>query len=385
MNQRRFLITGGQGCVGAWVAKNLVQAGDPTLVYDLDLEPRRMALLMKPEEIASITFIRGDITDGEQLTQVIGDNGITRIIHLAALQHPDCHANPIRGAQINVIGTLNVFEAAKRFPDQVQQLVYASSSAAMGPEEAYEVIGDNGITRIIHLAALQHPDCHANPIRGAQINVIGTLNVFEAAKRFPDQVQQLVYASSSAAMGPEEAYEVMPVPDDAPLFPASYYGVFKACNEESARIYWLNERLSSIGLRPGVLYGPGRDQGRSADLTVAIKAGLAGQQFHIDFGGRINAQFVDDVAKAFIACAKAEHKGASTFNLRGIVASIPEFVAEIERQIPSARGLITHGQEHITAPSDVDDKGLRGLIGQAPITPLADGIAQTRAIFQQMV
>ncbi len=316
MNQRRFLITGGHGCVGAWVAKNLVQAGDPTLVYDLDLEPRRMALLMKPEEIASITFIRGDITDGEQLTQVIEDNGITSIIHLAALQHPDCHANPIRGAQINVIGTLNVFEAAKRFPDQVQQLVYASSSAAMGPEEAYEVL---------------------------------------------------------------------PVPDDAPLYPASYYGVFKACNEESARIYWLNERLSSIGLRPGVLYGPGRDQGRSADLTVAIKAGLAGQQFHIDFGGRINAQFVDDVAKAFVACAKAEHKGASTFNLRGIVTTIPEFVAEIERQIPFARGLITHGQEHIPAPSDVDDKGLRGLIGQAPITPLADGIAQSRAIFQQMV
>lgn len=315
MGHNRFLITGGQGCIGTWVVKNLVGTGFPTLVYDVEPEPRRMALVMHPEETAKVAFVQGDITDGECLTRTIKDYGVTHIIHLAALQFPACHANPVLGAQANVIGTLNIFEAVKR--------------------------------------------CR-------------------------NEVRQIVYASSSAALGPEEAYEILPVPDDAPLFPASHYGVFKQCNEGNARAYWLNDGISSIGLRPGVVYGPGRDQGLSSALTEAIKAALLGRRFNIGFGGRLNAQYVDDVATSFIACATAEHVGASTFNQRGLVVSVSEFVAELERQIPSAQGLITHGQNQISAPAEVDDKGLRELVGQVVPTPLTDGIDKTVEIFRRL-
>ena len=64
------------------------------------------------------------------------------IIHLAGLQVPTCRANPVLGARVNVIGTLNVFEAAKTLskarPDGPSvRIVYASSAAVFGPDAEY--------------------------------------------------------------------------------------------------------------------------------------------------------------------------------------------------------------------------------------------------------
>lgn len=56
---------------------------------------------------------QGNIADTEYTKKVITEAKPTAIIHLAGLQIPTCRANPILGAQVNVIGTLNVFEAAK--------------------------------------------------------------------------------------------------------------------------------------------------------------------------------------------------------------------------------------------------------------------------------
>src|ERR1019366_2835007 len=95
-----------------------------------------------------------------------------------------------------------------------------------------------GITHIIHLAGLQIPSCIADPIQGAMVNVIGTLNVFEVARRRPEQVKRISYASSAAVYGPEEAYAGGHVSENAPLLPATHYGVYKQCNEGNARVYF---------------------------------------------------------------------------------------------------------------------------------------------------
>lgn len=131
------LLTGGYGCIGSWIAKNLLTRGDRVWVYDLKEDPRRMRLIMSEDDVRRITFLPGDVTNLPALTDALGKNQITHVVHLAGLQVPTCRANPILGAKVNVEGTLAVFEAIRSLGEQVKRLVYTSSAAVFGPPDAY--------------------------------------------------------------------------------------------------------------------------------------------------------------------------------------------------------------------------------------------------------
>lgn len=130
-----YLITGGMGCIGAWTIHHLLERGDQVVNFDLSEDRKRLALLMDNETLSKVTFIKGDLTDYEQVSAAIADYDVTHIIHLAALQVPMVKANPILGAQVNVTGTVNIFEAA--IANDINHVVYASSIAAYGPQSDY--------------------------------------------------------------------------------------------------------------------------------------------------------------------------------------------------------------------------------------------------------
>lgn len=312
MADERFLVTGALGCIGAWVVRNLVQSGVPTTVLDLANEPRRMRLIMSDDELAQVRFITGDITDLATVERALGEAGVTHLIHLAALQVPFCKADPVLGSRVNVVGTINVFEAARRA----------------------------GLPRV-------------------------------------------VYASSIAVYGPADEYPPEPVAHEAPLRPRTLYGVYKQANEGSARVYWLDHGLSSIGLRPYVVYGPGRDQGLTSDPTKAMLAAAAGRPYHLGFGGRFDLQLADDVAKTFIQAARTPFTRAEVFNLRGQFVHVRDIVAAIEAAEPGARGLITFVETPLPFPEDMDEAPLTAALGPLPNTPLAEGVATTIQMFKQ--
>ncbi len=134
----RVLITGGYGCIGAWVVRKLIDRGlDEIWVYDLAYQPRRLALLLDQTELARVRHIDGDVTDLDRLVGVLREYRVERILHLAALQVPFCQADPVAGARVNVVGTITVFEAVRRLMPQLKQVVYASSVAVYGPQERY--------------------------------------------------------------------------------------------------------------------------------------------------------------------------------------------------------------------------------------------------------
>lgn len=133
----RVLVTGGGGCIGAWVIKGLLERGIDVLMYDLDPEPKRLSLIAPPEVAKRVTVEIGAIEDTERVKSLIKDEQITHIVHLAAVLMPFCQANPVTGGLINVIGTLNLFEGARDSGRDVR-IVYASSSAVWGPKDAYE-------------------------------------------------------------------------------------------------------------------------------------------------------------------------------------------------------------------------------------------------------
>src|SRR5262245_2824907 len=246
------------------------------------------------------------------------------------------------------------------------------------PRRIRDLVGDDGLARVrfvqgditdldavkravaaarpralIHLAGLQVPSCKADPAQGARVNVLGTIHVFEAA--LAAGLERVVYASSAAVLGPSEDDE-QAVDEHAPCEPVTHYGVFKRANEGTARIYWLDRQISSIGLRPLTVYGVGRDQGLTSGPTSAMKAAVLGRAFRIGFSGPTDFHYVAGTAAASLACAERGPRGAHVFNLHGDTLDVAEFVRAIEAEVPAARGQITHGGPRIPIPPRLDGR-----------------------------
>ncbi|MEZ4678015.1 MAG: SDR family oxidoreductase [Caldilineaceae bacterium] len=244
------------------------------------------------------------------------------------------------------------------------------------------VVEENGVTHIIHLAGLQVPFCRANPSLGAAVNVVGTVNIFEAARHAG--VKGLSYASSLAVLGPAEDYDEGKIEDDVPLLPRTLYGVYKVANEGTARIYWQDWQVGSVGLRPYIVYGVGRDQGMTSDLAKAVLATAAGKPYHIRFDGPVGLQHANDVAQMFIGTARAQYQGAAACNLRNDIVTVADFVAMIEAIEPRAQITIAENNP-LPFPWDLDDGGLREILGGMPWTPIKEAIGQDLAHFRRLL
>lgn len=125
-----YFITGAQGCIGSWIVKALTERGDKAVVFDRSDDSRRLNAIMNYDDLARVRFITGDITDGAAVLSALSESEAMRVIHLAGLQVPTCKADPVGGALVNVAGTLNVFEAARKIG--IGGIVYASSAAVYG-------------------------------------------------------------------------------------------------------------------------------------------------------------------------------------------------------------------------------------------------------------
>jgi UDP-glucuronate 4-epimerase len=234
---------------------------------------------------------------------------------------------------------------------------------------------------IVHLAGLQVPFCRQDPALGARVNVLGTIHVFEAA--LAAGVRRVVYASSAAVLGLGED-DGAAVGEAGTCAPVTHYGVFKQANEGTARIYWQDKRLSSVGLRPLTVYGVGRDQGMTAGPTTAMKAAVLGRPFKIGFTGPTDFVHAGDTAAAFLACAGGGPEGAFVFNLHGDTVDVGDVVRAIETECPAAKGTITCAGPRIPIPSRLDASAIRAVYPELPHTPLTAGVRATMTRFREL-
>jgi nucleoside-diphosphate-sugar epimerase len=313
MSEERFLVTGAHGCIGTWVVRQLASEGCAVVSLDIADNPRRWRLVMPDADIARVDQVRADITDLAQVERALDDQRTTHVIHLAALQVPFCRADPPLGARVNVLGTVNMFEAVKRRADRMGAIVYASSIAA------YDALEEGG---------------------GA-VEMSG--------------------------------------------HPGTLYGVYKRANEGSAHIYWADHRVASVGLRPHTVFGPGRDQGLTSAPTTAMLAAAAGTPYTIPFGGVSQFQYAPDVARAFIAAARANAAGATVHNLAGSSVGMPEVVSAIDAAAPEAAGLITFTDVLLPFPGHVDAGSFEALAGPVPETPFSDAVAEAVTRFRDLL
>jgi len=125
-----FLITGGTGFIGSYIARDLVQKNEKVILYDLF--PNINAI----KDISTkVTVVHGDICDLADLLRTIRRFNVDYIIHLAYLIPPATEENPKRALEINCLGTINVFEAARL--EDIKRVVWASSTAVYGLAEDY--------------------------------------------------------------------------------------------------------------------------------------------------------------------------------------------------------------------------------------------------------
>jgi len=240
------------------------------------------------------------------------------------------------------------------------------------------VVVDHAIEAIIHLAALQVPAVAARPVLGAQVNVVGTAVILESAARV-ELRGPLAYASSIAVYDAADAG--VQGHGDLGGHAATLYGVYKRANEGAAAVYWADRGVASIGLRPYIVYGPGRDFGLTSAPTVAMGAAARGEGFHISFGGISRMQYVEDVARAFVDATRSDFRGATVLNLAGDQVHMTEVVAAIETVVPEIAGRITFDDRQLPFPSSIESE-TAGILAESPPTPLVEGVRRTVEAFR---
>lgn len=312
----RVLVTGGYGFFGAWIVRELLAQGHHPVLFDLDRNPRRLEIVLTAEQISSLPFHQGDVS---------------------------------------------------------------------APGAVLQACREHGVGGIIHLAGLQVPTCRARPIDGARVNVLGTLEVLEAARQLGESIERVVLASSAAVFGPPSIYPAGPLPDDVRLSPGTHYGWYKLCNEGNARVYGTDHGVKTVALRPWTVYGPGRDVGMTSEPTRAVKCLALERPYRISYGGVQDLQFMPDVAKAFTRCLCAPWKGPKAYNLRGAVVDIRQFHQTLAQVDPRAGSLISHGDSQLQIAPDLSDASLQSDYGPLPPTPLAEGLSATLQIFRDLL
>jgi UDP-glucuronate 4-epimerase len=305
MSNQRWLITGALGCVGVWCCRQLVREGHAVVGLDLGSDRRRAEFVMSADELSAVEFVAGDITDLAALERLMVARDVTNLVHLAAMLIPLAAADPPRGALVNVVGTVNVFEAAKR--------------------------------------------------RG---------------------LAGVSYASSAAVYDRSDGVRVA---EGADGHPVSFYGVHKQANEGTARVYWRDGGLASVGLRPHIVYGAGRDQGLTAGPSLAMLAAARGETYEIPFGGRAQFQYVADVAAQFIDAARTASTDAVVRNVGGPADHVADVVAAIEDALPESAGRITFKPDVLLPLPDEMEAPLRS------VTPLKQGALETIELFRRAV
>ena len=238
---------------------------------------------------------------------------------------------------------------------------------------------------LFHLAAKNCiPDCQNDPVDTSDINVTGSVNVFESAKRA--NVKKIVYAESSALY---EGSSLLPTPESE-LAPQSVYAVSKLAGMTFAGVYQRFFGLRMTALRYFCVYGPRQDYRRSVPpvMSAFILSLSQGNQPIIYGSGEKRRDFiyVDDVNDFHLRCITDDRTDGRTYNLgSGINFSVNEIFREVAgllgssvvpTYLPDQPGEALHTLADISAARS---------LGWAPKVDLRDGLCRSIAYIQREV
>jgi len=237
-----------------------------------------------------------------------------------------------------------------------------------------DVIKKFGITHIVHTASLLTASSQRRPLAALNINVLGTVNVLEAARLMG--VVQVTYMSSTAVYGYTEEGKV--IDEEHPLRPATLYGATKLLCEHYGLAYNVDHGMGFMALRFPIVYGPGQSQRGFSSFKEVVEKPLLGLPAKVPIGGdqKFDAVYVKDVADAIISACFANKTRHRIFNIgAGVTHSLRDVAKVVSTVVPGAVIEIGPGfdaAEPVRGPLNI--KRARDELGYEPKFDLEGGV-----------
>lgn len=308
MGERKnvVLVTGGNGLFGRKLVLRLLQDTDVSDVVSMDLVPPKEIFLKSIEKYAGkFYFVLGDISQIEDVLTVIKSFSVQKVAHFAY--------------QLSVIG-------------------------------------------------------ESIPRASAKVNILGTCNVFEAARLLG--VSRVLYVSSIAVYGPQTEYEDREILEDDRLHPSDIYGLTKQLNERLAGEYSNQYGMSIIGIRPSVGFGHG---GRLPEIVKRFSSIVSlpaiGKRIRFDVEGSraVSLVCVDDLAEFSKIVLDAASPIYPIYNLAAPPVSLLQVANHVRQYIPNAKIEFGHKSEVGWLPTKISSARAKEEFGFS-LRPLEEAV-----------
>src|SRR5215475_7073148 len=265
----KVLITGGMGVMGAETSRRFVQEGHRPVIF-----ARHRDEWLIRDILDEVDIELGDVLDMPRLLDVIKRHRVTHIVHAAGFVGAVSASNPALSIQVNVMGTVNVLEAARSF--DIKRVVYTSAKGVYGP-----ILGDYG----------------------------------------PPHYK--------------------PMPEDMPKDPQRIYDIAKLAAEQTVIYYANNMGLDTAVLRFSTTYGPGKTarHGKMGVTSQIVEAPFNGEPFHHPYGAEAKDDFIynKDSALGIYLATVADKVPSRVYNIgSGEGLTLNDIAAAVRKQIPKA-------------------------------------------------
>ena len=279
----RVLITGGMGVIGAETTRKFIKEGHRPVVFARHRDDRLVG-----DIVDSMDFEAGDILDLARLLDVIKRQKVTHIVHAAAFVGAVSAQNPALSIQVNVMGTVNVLEAARLF--DIRRVVFTSAKGIYGP-----VLGEYG----------------------------------------PPHYR--------------------PIPEDMPKNPQRIYDSAKLMCEQTVLYYAANHGVDGAILRFATTYGPGKTarHGKMGVTSQIVESPFHGLPFHHPYGADAKDDFIynKDSALGVYLATVADKVPSRVYNIgSGKAHTLGDLAAAIRKQIPKADITVGPGDNFLGMP-----------------------------------
>ena len=314
-NMKNVLITGGTGFLGSYMTKRLIKEAESVTVVTLNVR-QKTSLKALDIDMRKVNVVQGDIRDFEFLKLLFNEYEFDTIFHLGALS-----------------------EVKK---------------------------------------------CQPNPRLAFDTNVMGTVNILEAARLY-GKVNAIAVSSSDKAYGSG----VVPYVEDLPMAGKGIYEVSKSCTDLIARSYYLNYDMPVFVTRCSNLYG-GADMNMSRIIPNTSRLALEGRSPMIWKGSEKAVReflYIEDAVDAYLSLVNNIDKvKGEAFNIgSGEVNTIEEIVNMILSKVD--KNLTINYQEkdfpEITAQYLSSDK-IKSYTGWEATTSLEEGIEESLKLYKKI-
>ena len=241
-----------------------------------------------------------------------------------------------------------------------------------------------GVTHVFHLGALiAIPYSYLHPYEVVETNVLGTLNVLQAARQ--TGVERVIHTSTSEVYGTARA---VPISEEHPLQGQSPYSASKIGADKLVESFYCSYDLPVVTVRPFNAFGP-RQSARAVIPTIITQALVQDQLKLGDLSPRRDFTYVADTVDGFLRAASATGVVGETINVgSGSEITIGALVDQIVQLVGRPVQVVTDEQRLRPAQSEVrrllaDNSKAKKLLGWTPRVSLDAGLSRTIAWISQ--